>query len=146
MRKIDYTVIEPSDRVALERRIQAMPLSSLALHLLAVEQLDELSIRRHSKNNNEASVPLVYEAEILEAASKYPGRLRWVSLSPSEIHAHGGLMIIGAAVFYASAHRNAPSTERMTAFLRVEHDGTLTLEAMESDTTEDDSEEWSAFE
>ena len=89
---------------------------------------------------------MVYEAEILEAASKYPGRLRWVSLSPSEIHTHGGLMIIGAAVFYAIAHRNAPSTERMTAFLRVEHDGTLTLEAMESDTTEDDSEEWPAFE
>ena len=50
MRKIDYTVIEPSDRVALERRIQAMPLSSLALHLLAVEQLDELSISLDRKS------------------------------------------------------------------------------------------------
>ena len=123
-----------------------MPLSNLELHLLVVERLDELSIRRHRKNNNEASVPLAYEAEILEAASKYPGRLKWVSLNPSEIHMHGGLMIIGAADLYAIAHHDAPSTERMTAFLQVERDGSLTLKAIESDATEDDSEEWPAFE
>ena len=146
MRKIDYTVIEPSSRVALEQRIQAMPLSNLELHLLVVERLDELSIRRHRKNNNEASVPLVYEAEILEAASKYPGRLKWVSLNPSEIHKHGGLMIIGAADLHAVAHHDAPSTERVMAFLQVERDGSLTLKAIESDATEDDSEEWPAFE
>lgn len=146
MRQIDHTVIEPSNRVALERRIQAMPLSSLELHLLVVERLDELSIRRHRKNNNEPSVPLVYEAEILEAAGKYPGRLKWVSLSPSEIYKHGGPMIIGSAVLYTIAHHDAPSAERMTAFLQVERDGSLTLKAVESDATEDDSEEWPSFE
>lgn len=34
----------------------------------------------------------------------------------------------------------------MTAFLQVEHDGRLTLKAMESDATDDGAEEWPAFE
>ena len=69
-----------------------------------------------------------------------------MSLNPNEIYKYGRLMMIGAAVFYAIAYRDTPSTERMAAFLQVEHDGRLTLEAIESDAMEDDSAEWPAFE
>jgi hypothetical protein len=146
MRQLDCTVIEPPNRSVLEQRIQATPLSNLTLHLLVVEQPDELSIRPHRKVNGDDSVPLVFAPDVIEAASMYHGRLRWVSLNPNEIYKYGRLMMIGAAVFYAIAYRDTPSTERMAAFLQVEHDGRLTLEAIESDAMEDDSAEWPAFE
>lgn len=101
MRQLDCTVIEPPNRSVLEQRIQATPLSNLTIHLLVVEQPDELSIRRHRKVNGDTSVPLVFAPDVIEAASMYHGRPRWVSLNPDEIYKYGRLMIIGAAVFYA---------------------------------------------